>query len=65
MRGIALHALRGIALLLLTGILLALGGCATTSEPEDPDRVNTKPWARPERWEGTGPFGSMMPGSNY
>jgi hypothetical protein len=55
--------MRAIALIVLSGFLLALGGCASTSEPQDPNRVSNIPWNKPERWEGTGPFGSMMPGA--
>jgi hypothetical protein len=55
--------MRGLALLILSGFLLSLGGCASNSQPEDPNRVTTIPWNRPERWEGQGPLGSMMPGA--
>lgn len=52
-----------IALFLLLGIFaFAFSGCAST-QPEDPNRVSTIPWNRPERWEGNGPLGSMVPGS--
>ena len=44
------------AALLLAG---SLGGCASHEE-EDPTRVSTIPWNRPESWEGQGPLGSMM-----
>ena len=56
-----LEGMRRLALLILSGFLLSLGGCAST-EPEDPNRVSSMPWAKPERWEGQGPLGSMMPG---
>jgi len=42
-----------------------IGGCAST-EQDDPNRVSTIPWNRPESWESQGPFGGMMnPESNY
>jgi hypothetical protein len=47
------------ALLLLVASSLGLGGCAS-DEPEDPNRVSTIPWNRPERWESQGPLGGMM-----
>ena len=53
--------MRCVALILLASAVLGLGGCSN-SEPEDPNRVSTIPWNRPERWEGQGPLGSMMGG---
>jgi hypothetical protein len=50
---------RIVALVLLAAGVLALTGCAS-SEPEDPNRVSTIPWNRPERWESQGPLGGMM-----
>ena len=44
--------------LILAWSALALGGCA--SQEEDPNRVSTIPWNRPERWESQGPLGGMM-----
>jgi len=49
---------RLFALLLLALGAFTLGGCATGEE--DPNRVSTIPWNRPERWESQGPLGSMM-----
>jgi hypothetical protein len=46
--------------MLLAAGLAALSGCASTQETEDPNRVSTIPWNRPERWEGPGVFGGMM-----
>jgi hypothetical protein len=46
-----------LATLLVAG---CLGGCATQETEEDPNRVSTIPWNRPESWEGQGPLGSMM-----
>jgi hypothetical protein len=51
-----------LALLLSAGAL-SLSGCAT-SEPQDPDRVSTIPWNRPERWEGQGALGGFAPSTN-
>jgi hypothetical protein len=51
--------MRWIALAVLVGCACGLGGCAS-GEPEDPNRVSTIPWNRPESWEGQGPLGSMM-----
>ena len=51
---------RILALLLLATATALLGGCAS-GEPEDPNRVSTIPWNRPERWESQGPLGGMMP----
>ena len=55
--------MRALALSALAGLLINLGGCASTEEKKDPDRVSSIPWNKPERWEGSGPFGSMMPGA--
>lgn len=49
-------------MLRLLVLVLACGtfaGCASTAE-EDPNRVSSIPWNRPERWEGAGPLGGMM-----
>lgn len=50
---------RLIAVILLAAGAFGLGGCAS-DEPEDPTRVSTIPWNRPEQWESQGPLGSMM-----
>ncbi len=42
----------GLALVLMTA-------CASEVQ-EDPNRVSTIPWNRPEKWEGQGPMGGMM-----
>lgn len=52
----------------ILGFLLAAAGamlmCACANDqPEDPNRVSTIPWNRPEKWEGQGPMGSMMQGT--
>lgn len=49
-------------ILALAALLLAagLGGCASEQTEDDPTRVSTIPWNRPEKWEGQGPLGSMM-----
>ena len=51
---------RIFALALLSGTLFLLPGCAE-SEPQDPNRVSSIPWNRPERWEGQGPLGGFTP----
>jgi len=37
-----------------------LTGCATEAGANDPNRVSSIPWNRPESWEGGGPLGGMM-----
>ena len=57
-----------LSLSLLAAGSLALTSCSTppaagTSGSDvtaSGERVNTKPWSRPERWEGQGPLGSVM-----
>ena len=53
--------IRVLAFLALAAALVLLSSCA--SQEEDPNRVSTIPWNRPEKWEGQGPLGSMNPGS--
>jgi hypothetical protein len=50
----------GILLALATVVLMA---ACTSDKPDDPNRVSNIPWNRPEKWEGQGPMGGMMPGS--
>ena len=50
---------RLLAILLFMSGVFTLGGCAS-SESDDPNRVSTIPWNRPERWESQGPLGGMM-----
>jgi hypothetical protein len=50
---------RVFALAILAGALLLISGCAA-NEQEDPNRVSTIPWNRPQPWESQGPFGGMM-----
>jgi hypothetical protein len=52
----------GLAALLLVCAVFVVAGCAT-DEPEDPNRVSTMPWSRPEPWEGQGPLGGFNPES--
>lgn len=52
---------RVLAFLSLAAALALLPSCA--SREEDPNRVSTIPWNRPESWEGQGPLGSMNPNS--
>ena len=54
---------RILAFLLFASAVVFLGGCAS-DKPEDPNRVSTIPWNRPERWESQGPLGGMMPESH-
>jgi hypothetical protein len=51
---------RNLALLLIALAACLLGGCAS-DKPDDPTRVSTIPWNRPEQWESQGPMGGMMP----
>ncbi len=45
-------------------LLLLASFCGCASQPaEDPDRVSTIPWNRPEKWEGQGPLGGFAPQS--
>ena len=53
---------RLVALLFLAGMLILLPSCAET-QPQDPNRVSTIPWNRPEKWEGQGPLGGFSPNS--
>jgi hypothetical protein len=53
---------RILGLLLAAAAVLFLSSCES-DKPEDPNRVSTIPWNRPEKWEGQGPMGGMMPGT--
>ncbi len=55
--------MRLLAIAALLALMATLGGCASTAEQKDPDRVSTIPWNRPEKWEGQGSFGGLMPGN--
>jgi hypothetical protein len=47
-------------LVLLVGCVLAMAGCASTSNPEPhQEDVSSLPWNRPQRWEGQGMLGGM------
>ena len=48
---------------LLAAAAAALMASCTSDQPDDPNNVSTIPWNRPEKWEGQGPMGSMMPGT--
>ncbi len=50
---------RLLVLLFVAAAMAFLTSCAG-DEPEDPNRVSTIPWNRPEKWEGQGPLGGMM-----
>ena len=54
---------RIFALLFLTAVSGLLGGCVSDEQKNDPTRVSTIPWNRPEKWESQGPLGGMMPGN--
>jgi hypothetical protein len=54
--------LRILTLLTLAVVSVLLTSCAE-DKPQDPNHVSTIPWNRPEKWEGQGPMGGMMPGS--
>ena len=41
-------------------IVLAILPACSGDKQEDPNRVSTIPWNRPEKWEGQGPMGGMM-----
>ncbi|MEA3213496.1 MAG: hypothetical protein QOE70_6553 [Chthoniobacter sp.] len=53
--------IRFLAFSALAAALVLLPGCA--QQEEDPNRVSTIPWNRPEKWEGQGALGSMNPNS--
>ena len=53
---------RIILSLALGGMLIFLSACAGT-QPQDPNRVSTIPWNRPEKWEGQGALGGFSPNS--
>ncbi len=53
---------RVFGLLVLAALLVFLPACAN-DEPQDPNRVSTIPWNRPEKWEGQGPLGGFSPNS--
>ncbi len=52
------------ALFLLLLVAFGLTGCSTTKQSSDESAVSDIPWNRPEKWEGQGPFGGLMPGGN-
>lgn len=54
--------LRVLAFMLTSAVLVLLPSCSS-DKPADPNKVSTIPWNRPEKWEGQGPMGGMMPGS--
>lgn len=54
---------RILGFLLAAAAAALMTACASSNQPEDPNRVSTIPWNRPEKWEGQGPMGGMMPGT--
>ncbi len=56
--------LRGAFISLLCLAPLVLGSCGESVKFSSEDsQGGVQPWARPESWEGTGRYGSMMPQS--
>jgi hypothetical protein len=53
---------RAFVLLGLAAVSILVAGCASKEQEDDPNRVSTIPWNRPESWESQGPLGGMMPG---
>ena len=48
--------------LLLFTLLVCLSLCQCASnQPKDREEISTLPWNRPQRWEGQGALGGMMP----
>jgi hypothetical protein len=55
---------RILCILLAAAATILVTACSSDSDQQsDPNRVSTIPWNRPEKWEGQGPMGGMMPGS--
>jgi hypothetical protein len=50
---------RLLSLFAAAAAALFLSSCSTDQQ-DDPNRVSTIPWNRPEKWEGQGPMGGMM-----
>ncbi len=46
--------------LLLVILVAGISGCASTGRPKEEERVSNIPWAKPESWQGQGPFGGML-----
>jgi hypothetical protein len=57
----ASNPMRVLTLLFLGMFALLFAGCAEDMSASDPNRVSTLPWSRPERWEGQGALGGMLP----
>ena len=47
------------AAFLLSAVALFLSSGCATEKAEDPNRVSTTPWNRPESWEGQGILGGF------
>jgi hypothetical protein len=52
---------RILGLFLAIAVMICLSACES-DKPQDPNRVSTIPWNRPETWEGSS-VGGMMPGT--
>lgn len=50
---------RALGLLFAAVVFILLPACSSPEE-QDPNRVSTIPWNRPEKWEGQGPMGGML-----
>lgn len=46
--------------LLLVILAAGFSGCASTGKPKEEERVSSIPWAKPESWQGQGPFGGVL-----
>ena len=46
--------------LLLMSLMMFVSGCASQPQQDDPNKVSTIPWNRPEKWEGPGVLGSQL-----
>jgi len=56
--------IRILGLFLAIAAIICLSACQSDqSQPQDPNKVSTIPWNRPETWEGSGGLGGMMPGT--
>jgi len=56
--------LRILGIILAVATVVLTSSCADDKPPDDPNHVSNIPWNRPEKWEGQGPMGGMMPGSH-
>lgn len=52
---------RILGFLLVAATVVLIPSCA--DQDDDPNHVSTIPWNRPEKWEGQGALGGMVPGT--